>query len=418
MTSLTAQTVATSPTPASQLGQDPRVAKALSWMERSTVWVTEAQIRITETPAPSFAEGPRGILLKKLLEDSGLKCRIDEVGNVICERPGTRGVRETKDAVMISAHLDTVFPAGTDVRVRRERGRLLAPGISDNGSGLAALLAVARAMHEARLKTRSTIIFVANVGEEGEGNLRGMRKLVESYRGRLRAVIALDGASSDHITSMALASRRLEAQVQGPGGHSWADFGLPNPIHALIRGVNRFVNVKVPEDPRTSFNVGLIEGGTSVNSIPHHASVKVDLRSESDGELDRLENFLRDSLQFGIEEEMSAARQRGAVHSDADFLRSKVTVIGARPGGQLPSDSFLLEAVRGADRFVGQRSRLERSSTDANIPLSLGIPAIALGSGGRGGGAHSLNEWYEPEGRELGLKRILITLLSITGVEE
>jgi acetylornithine deacetylase/succinyl-diaminopimelate desuccinylase-like protein len=245
-----------------------------------------------------------------------------------------------------------------------------------------------------------------------------MRKLVEAYRGRLRAVIALDGASSDHITSMALASRRIEAEVLGPGGHSWADFGLPNPIHALVRGVSRFVNVKVPEDPRTSFNVGLIEGGTSVNSIPHYASIKVDLRSESDAELDRLENFLRESLQNGIEEEMSAARQRGAVHSEAEILRSKVTVIGARPGGQLPSDSFLLEAVRGADRFVGQRSRLERSSTDANIPLSLGIPAIALGSGGRGGGAHSLNEWYEPEGRELGLKRILLTLLSITGVEE
>ncbi|MBI3484064.1 MAG: peptidase dimerization domain-containing protein, partial [Acidobacteria bacterium] len=231
-------------------------------------------------------------------------------------------------------------------------------------------------------------------------------------------VIAVDGASSEHITNMGLASRRIEAAVEGPGGHSWADFGLPNPIHALGRGIARFVKVKVPESPRTSFNVGLIEGGTSVNSIPHHATIKVDLRSESDAELDRLENALREALQAGIEEEMAAARERGAVHNSAEILKLKVSVIGARPGGELPADSFLLEAVRSADRYVGQRSRLERSSTDANIPLSQGIPAIALGGGGRGGGAHSLNEWYEPNGRETGLKRILLTLLAVAGVEE
>jgi acetylornithine deacetylase/succinyl-diaminopimelate desuccinylase-like protein len=217
---------------------------------------------------------------------------------------------------------------------------------------------------------------------------------------------------------MALASRRIEAAVDGPGGHSWADFGLPNPIHALSRGVARFVKVKVPENPRTSFNVGLVEGGTSINSIPHHAAIKVDLRSEADAELDRLENALREAMQAGIEEEMAAARERGAVHSNEENLKLKVSVIGARPGGDLPADSFLLEAVRSADKVVGQRSRLERSSTDANIPLSMGIPAIALGGGGRGGAAHSLNEWYDPEGRETGLKRILLTLLAVAGVEE
>ena len=333
--------------------------------------------------------------------------------------------------VLISAHLDTVFPPGTDVRVRTERGsspalrggittggRLLAPGIADNGSGLAALVAVARAMQEGKVRTRAMIVLAANVGEEGEGNLRGMRKLVETYRGRLRAVIAIDGASSEHITSMALASRRIEAVVEGPGGHSWADFGLPNPIHALSRGVARFVKVKVAESPRTSFNVGLVEGGTSVNSIPHTARIKVDLRSESDAELDRLENALREALATGTEEEMGAARLRRAVHGPGEILKLKVSVIGARPGGELPADSFLLEAVRSADRFSGQRSRLERSSTDANIPLSLGIPAIALGGGGRGGAAHSPHEWYEPAGREAGLKRILLTLLAVAGVEE
>ncbi len=394
------------------------MARALAWLERNETWVTEQHIRITETPAPPFEEAQRGVLLKKLLEESGLKCHMDEIGNVVCERAGSRGRRDTKDVVLISAHLDTVFPHGTDVRVRKEKVRMLAPGISDNSSGLAALVAVARALQDAKLRTRSTIVIAANVGEEGEGNLRGMRKLVETYRNRLHAVIALDGASSDHVTSMALASRRIEAVVEGPGGHSWADFGLPNPIHALSRGVARFVKVKVPESPRTSFNVGLVEGGTSVNSIPHHATIKVDLRSEADAELDGLENALREAMQTGIEEEMAAARERGAVHGNDDILKLKVTVIGARPGGELPADSFLLEAVRSADRHVGQRSRLERSSTDANIPLSLGIPAIALGSGGRGGAAHSLHEWYEPAGRVVGLKRILLTLLAVAGVEE
>jgi len=426
MTSLTAHTAAAVPTPGPQLVQEPRVARAMQWLERNTDWVTEQHIRITETPAPPFEEARRGALLKKMLEEAGLRCRADEVGNIICERAGARqkavprGRDEAKDTdvVLISAHLDTVFPPGTDVRVQKERGRLLAPGISDNGGGLAALLAVARALHDGKVRTQATIVLAANVGEEGEGNLRGMRKLVETYRGRLRAVIAIDGASSDHVTSMALASRRMEAIVEGPGGHSWADFGIPNPIHALGRGIARFVKVKVPESPRTSFNVGLIDGGTSVNSIPHHASIKVDLRSESDAELDRLENALREALQAGIEEEVAAARERGALHNSAEILKLKMSVIGARPGGQLPADSFLLEAVRSADRHLGQRSRLERSSTDANIPLSQGIPAIALGGGGRGGGAHSLNEWYEPAGRELGLKRILLTLLAVAGVEE
>ncbi len=418
MTSLTAQSAAVLPTPAPQLAQEPRVARALAWLEHNGNLVNEQHIRITETPAPPFGESQRGILVKKLLEESGLKCHMDELGNVICERVGARNRRDAKDLVLISAHLDTVFPSGTEVRVRKERGRFLAPGVSDNSSGLAALVAVAHALQDAKVRTRSTIVLCANVGEEGEGNLRGMRKLVETYRGRLRAVIALDGASSEHVTSMALASRRIEAAVEGPGGHSWADFGLPNPIHALGRGMARFVKVKVPENPRTSFNVGLIEGGTSVNSIPHHAAIKVDLRSEADAELDRLENSLHEAMQTGIEEEMAAARERGAIHGAEDNLKLKVTVIGTRPGGELPTDSFLLEAVRSADKVLGQRSRLERSSTDANIPLSQGIPAIALGSGGRGGAAHSLSEWYEPSGREVGLKRILLTLLAVAGVEE
>jgi acetylornithine deacetylase/succinyl-diaminopimelate desuccinylase-like protein len=396
------------------LAADPQVGRALEWLDKNLDWVTEQHIRITEVPAPSFQESARAALIKKLLDQGGLKTRIDEVGNVIGERAGTeRGI------VLIAAHLDTVFPAGTEVKVRREGQRLTAPGISDNSAGVAGLVAVARAFHEGKLRTRLTVVFAANVGEEGEGNLRGMRKLVETYRGRLRYAIALDGAATDHIVTRALASRRIEITVTGPGGHSWSDFGLPNPIHALSRAVAQFIKVRIPDEPRTTFNVGQIEGGTSVNSIPHHASIKVDLRSESEAELERLEKALRDAVQQGVDGEMESARQTvGSSRNGArpENLQQKFRVLGVRPAGELPETSPLLAAVRNADAELGNRSRLDRSSTDANIPLSLGIPAIAIGAGGRGGGAHSLNEWYEAAGRELGLKRLLLTILGVAEI--
>ncbi len=409
------QTPASQPAaPSAELARDPRVARALEWLAKNVAWVTDEQVRITEVPAPTFHESLRAAYLRKLLAGSGLRVRTDEVGNVIGERPGaTLG-----DVVVLSAHLDTVFPPGTDTRVRRENGRLMAPGISDNATGLAALAAVARALQEGKLRTRATVFFVADVGEEGEGNLSGMRKLVETYRGRLRYVIGLDGAATDHVTTLALASRRSEISVLGPGGHSWSDFGMPNPIHALARGVARFVRVRVAQQPRTTFNVGGIEGGTSVNSIPYRASIKVDLRSESEAELDRLEAALREAIQAGVEEEMEAARERGmAGRGSYNKLEVKFRVLGIRPGGQLPENSPLLAALREADRYLGNRSREERSSTDANIPLSLGIHAISIGAGGLAGGSHSLAEWYDPAGRERGLQRILLTLLGVAGVE-
>ncbi|MBI3405989.1 MAG: M20/M25/M40 family metallo-hydrolase [Acidobacteria bacterium] len=393
---------------------DARGAKALEWLTGNLDWIQEQHIRITEIAAPPFREAIRGVYLRKLLNSAGLKLRTDEIGNVIGERPG----EDAREVVILSAHLDTVFPAGTDVQVKVEGSKLRAPGISDNGVGLAALVAVARALHDGKIRTRRTVVFVANVGEEGEGNLRGMRKLVESYRGRIRAVIALDGPSIEQATTMALASRRLEVAITGPGGHSWSDFGMPNPIHALSRGLARFVRVKVPDDPRTTFNVGTIEGGRSVNSIPDRAAIKVDMRSESEPEIDRLENTLRESVNAGLEEELSAARDRGAIgKNEAGRMEVKIRSVGGRPGGELPANSPLLAALQNADKFLNVRSRLERSSTDANIPLSLGIPAIAIGAGGRGGGSHSLDEWYDSAGRELGLKRILLTLLGVAGVE-
>jgi len=398
-------------TAAAPLQDDGRVTRVLEFLRSSVSATTEEQIRITEIAAPPFHEGPRAAYMKKLLTAAGLRVTTDATGNVIGEFPGT-----SQDMVMLSAHLDTVFPAGTDVRVKREGGRLLAPGISDNGTGLAALLAVAQAFREAKIKTKSSILFVANVGEEGEGNLRGMRVLVDAYKTHLKYVIALDGSATEYVTTAALASRRVEIVVTGPGGHSWSDFGLPNPIHALGRGIARFVAGQVPESPRTSFNIGEIEGGTSVNSIPERASMKVDLRSESEAELGKLEAFLREAVQTGVDEEMAAAQDRGMAGSRS-MLDLKITVLGVRPAGELPENSPLLAALLSADRQLGNQSRRERSSTDANIPLSLGIPAISLGAGGRSGGAHTIEEWYDPAGRELGLQRVALTLLGVAGLE-
>jgi acetylornithine deacetylase/succinyl-diaminopimelate desuccinylase-like protein len=398
-------------TAAAPLQDDGRVTRVLEFLRSNVSATTDEQIRITEIAAPPFAEGPRAAYMKKLLTAAGLRVATDGTGNVIGEFPGT-----SQDVVIVAAHLDTVFHAGADVRVKREGGRLLAPGISDNGTGLAALLAVARAFREAKIKTKSTILFVANVGEEGEGNLRGMRALVDAYKTRLKYVIALDGSATEYVTTSALASRRVEIVITGPGGHSWSDFGLPNPIHALGRGIARFVAGPVPESPRTSFNIGEIEGGTSVNSIPARASMKVDLRSESEAELGKLEAFLREVVQTGIDEEMAAARDRGMAGSTS-MLDLKITVLGVRPAGKLPENSPLLAALLSADRQLGNQSRRERSSTDANIPLSLGIPAISLGAGGRSGGAHTLEEWYDPAGREMGLQRVALTLLGVAGLE-
>jgi tripeptide aminopeptidase len=389
------------------LADQPQVREALNWLDENLAWTTAQQIRLTEIPAPSFEEGKRAQAVKEILSADGLSVFTDKVGNVIGELRGA----EDKEVVLLAAHLDTVFPAGTEIKVRREGDRLLAPGISDNGTGLAGLLAVARAIQTAKIKPQRTILFAANVGEEGEGNLRGIRAIVEAYHAKLRAVIVLDGSGIDHVTTKALASRREEVIISGPGGHSWSDFGMPNPINALVRGSVRFINTKVPTAPRTTFNLGQIQGGTSVNSIPYEATLKVDLRSENEDEIGRMESALRDCIAAGVKDEMDNSRDR-----TRGKLEWKINLIGSRPGGELVQDSTLLDALRNADDFIANKSRNERSSTDANIPLSMGIDAIAIGAGGNGGGAHSLQEWYEPRERELGLKRVLLTLLGVSGL--
>jgi tripeptide aminopeptidase len=393
----------------SRLIDNARVRAAVDWFSPNVSWINEQQARLTEIPAPPFQEEKRAAAVQKLLAEIALPTQIDKLGNVIAE---LRGASE-KEIVLVAAHLDTVFPGGTDVKVRREGSRLLAPGISDNGTGIAALLAIARALAFARLKPQRTILFAWDVGEEGEGNLRGMRELIESYRAKLKAVLVLDGSATEHVTTKALASRRLEASITGPGGHSWSDFGMPNPINAMVRGSVRFIATKVPANPRTTFNIGQIEGGTSVNSVAHAASIKVDIRSENEDELTRLESALRECIAAGVRDEMDSSRDRSK-----GPLEWKVELLGRRPGGELPPDSPLLASLRAADEFVGNQSRIERSSTDANIPLSMGIDSIAIGAGGSGGGAHSLQEWYDPAGREVGLKRALLAVLGISGITE
>jgi tripeptide aminopeptidase len=390
-----------------KLAETSSVSRALVWIEKNSDWVTEQQIRITEIPAPEFEEARRGEFLKQLFEANGLRVRVDKVGNVIGERAGS----DPNSVVLLAAHLDTVFAAGTDVHVKRDGSRLTAPGIADNSAGLASLVGLARALHETQIHTKSTIVLSGDVGEEGEGNLRGIRALVEAYRSRLVAVIAVDGASTEHITTQGIASHRFEVVITGPGGHSWSDFGAPNPITALARGIVRFSSVPVPDDPRSSYNFGTIEGGTSVNSIPARAAVKVDLRSEQEAEVGKMERSLRESMQTGLRDELAAANE------SSDALQIIFRSLGARPAGKIADTAPLVDTIRSVDRFLGNRSRLERSSTDANIPLSLGIPAVSLGGGGKGGGSHTLAEWYDSSGRDLGLKRLFLATLTLAGVQ-
>lgn len=397
--------------PAEFLEQHPSIRRAIEFFQQEAEWILEQQIRLTSIPAPPFQEQERARYMEEQFHSLGLEnVRMDSIGNVIGELPGSN----SDHIVLLSAHIDTVFPAGTPIEVRREGDRWVAPGIADNGAGVAALLAVARAAVVSRLRTQATLMFVANVGEEGEGNLRGMQALFAdpALRRRVQAAIALDGSSQERLTTMALGSRRFHVIVRGPGGHSWADFGLPNPIHALGRTIRKLTEVPVPSQPRTAFNVGQVEGGTAVNAIPFSASMKVDIRSEAESEIDRLDQALRKALAESVAEENAWARTKGAE------LEFEVKVIGQRPTGELRSSARIAEVFRAVDSHLGIRTQVQRSSTDANVPISLGIEAVQVGGGGRSGASHSLREWYDPKGRTQGLKRILLAAAILAGVKE
>ena len=381
---------------------------AFAWFRTHARELEELQLEVTAIPAPPWGEAERSNWLKTRLEHAALtEVHQDELGNVFGIRPG-----RVSDApcIALSAHLDTVFPPGTPIHVGRDGERLLGPGISDNASGLIALLAIASALREANISNTAPILFIGNVGEEGEGNLRGMRHIFEQPRWleSIGALVALDGAGTDTIIAEGLGSRRYEVTVRGTGGHSWSDFGVPNPIVAVARIIERFSRITVPANPKTTFNIGTVQGGTSVNSIPQVASMRVDTRSASVDQLDRMERALRDAVKE-VTAEVGGRRKE-------DQLTAEITVIGDRPAADLPSDSRLLKLIRAVDAQLNNSARVQRASTDANIPLSLGRQAIAIGAGGKGGGAHTVNEWYDPSGRDLGLKRILFLTLALSGV--
>jgi len=311
--------------------------------------------------------------------------------------------------IVVSAHLDTVFPKDTNFEVVRRSNKLFAPGISDDGCGLVALLALAQAIQAEQIPIEGSILFVGTVGEEGEGNLRGVRHLFTKGRWakHVDAFVSFDGPGMDRITNRALGSRRYRVEVSGPGGHSWGDFGLPNPVHAIGRAISRLAGYPAPKEPRTTFNVGHIEGGRSVNAIPSEAAMEVDLRSAAEAELQRLDAFFRRAVRDAVDEE-NARRRAGD-----SLLKLKLDLIGERPTGETPPGSPLVELAMEATKLLGVEPRLDQSSTDSNLPISLGIPAITLGAGGTSGSSHSLDEWYDPRGRDLGLKRGLLVILGI-----
>jgi acetylornithine deacetylase/succinyl-diaminopimelate desuccinylase-like protein len=394
----------------------PAVRSAFAWFVSHEGELLERQLELARIPAPPFGEQARSEwLLERFLETGLRDVSADEVGNVFGVHPGAGG-----RFVTVSAHMDTVFPAGTPLNVRQQGTRLYGPGVSDNGAGLAALLAVAGVVCQTRIKHDAPLLFIANVGEEGEGDLRGMRHIFSDRRwvDAIAYNLVLDGAGTDTIVAEALGSRRFEVIVRGPGGHSWSDFGAPNPIVVLARAIETFSRLPVPTTPKTTFNIGVIRGGTSVNSIPESASMRVDIRSTSGSEIERLERGLRAALDQAIEDETRVMEGRQGMQRRQIGLTSEVVVIGDRPGGELPSGSRMLQVIRAVDAQLGNVAQIQRASTDANIPLSLGREAVAIGGGGSGGGAHTLQEWFDSTGRDLGLKRILLTLLALAGVRE
>src|SRR5262249_4412480 len=405
----------------------PEVRGALDFLKQNNGFSDDELIAICEIAAPPFKEGQRAqFVARQLMELDFGDVLIDDVGNVTASRAGTgagppavirnnnsnddkgRGERADR-TVVISAHLDTVFPEDTDVRVRREGSRLHAPGISDNACGIASLLSLAKAMSAGGIRTSGTVCLAATVGEEGEGNLRGVRHLFSrgGFGDPVTAFVSLDGPGLERITNRALGSRRFRVTITGPGGHSWGDFGIVNPVHALGRAIARFAAYPAPLSPRTSFNVGIVEGGNSVNAIPERASMTVDARSVSVEEIDRIESYLRRIVDIAVREENA---QRAISGTD---LESTIDLIGDRPSGEAPPDSALVQTAIECSRILGIEPRLDCSSTDSNIPISLGIPAITIGVGGQSGNCHSLTEWYEPTGRELGLKRLLLLTVAL-----
>jgi tripeptide aminopeptidase len=385
------------------VAQTTGVREALQWFTREKQWINEQHLELCRIPSPTFLEHRRAEWMAAQFKSYGCEAQIDRAGNVLAflDSSGKRPL------IALTAHLDTVIaPKTRDEITVDPDGRFRGPGVSDNGAGLAALLAVARALKSApEIEDRhADLVFIANVGEEGEGNLSGMRHICKQspITRRIAGFLVLDGAGAEHITIQALGSRRFELTFSGPGGHSWSDYGTGNPVHALSRAVTLFADTRLNGSPRAAFNIGVIEGGASINSIPTQAKAKIDIRSESNQKMDDLVEFLT----AAVERAQNVENERAT----GGKVTAKLKEIGSRPAGKLTEGASILAYLRAVDAHLGIRSHLDCASTDANIPLSLDIPALSIGAGGQGGKAHTPNEWFLPEGRDLALKRILLTL--------
>jgi acetylornithine deacetylase/succinyl-diaminopimelate desuccinylase-like protein len=387
-----------------RLIEDPRVAAAVEFVRRSDELTLASQVQLSEIPAPPFGEERRGERMAQLMLEAGIpQPRADPVGNVVGTRPGVR----SEPPLVVSAHLDTVFPAGTDVAVTREGDLLRGPGISDDARGLATLLAVAGALQDAGIRTRVPLLFVATVGEEGVGDLRGVRQLFADDRNGSTPAgfISLDGAGLERIVVKGLGSRRFRITARGPGGHSWVDWGTPNPIHALGKIAHRLARVSLPKDPVTTLTIARWGGGKSINAIPQEAWIELDTRCEVDDRLASLESEIRRTVDDASE-------------SASGEIVFEIASIGLRPGGETPPGTPLVEAALAATRSQGCEPVLALSSTDANIPMSKGIPAITIGCGGEAGQAHTTDEWYRNVRGVEGVLRTLYTILLIAGIED
>ena len=387
----------------SVLAQNPSVKSALDAVKRNEPRFIEEQIRICEIPAPPFNEQVRGREMERLFRQLGLQdVRIDKAGNVLGTRPGT----SPKPHVVLAAHLDTVFPPETPVRVTRQGQLLKGPGISDDCRGLAAMLGVIQAMKDANVTTPGTITFVADVGEEGLGDLRGMKELFgTTLKGSVDKFVSIDGSHLG-ISNVGVGSYRYRVTFKGPGGHSFTDFGHANPIQAMGRAIAMIDAIQVPSAPRATFNVGRVGGGTSINSIPFESWMEVDMRSSNRDALETLHAKIKAAVQDAVTEENRRWNQKGAVSV-------KMDVVGVRPAGNTPGNSSIVQAALEASRIFGSAPQLIENSTDANLPMSLGIPAITIGGGGIGADAHALTESFDPIRSYLGTQRALLLIAAL-----
>lgn len=360
--------------------------------------IVHAQITLAEIAAPTGEEQERGAFVASRFHAIGLRdVEIDEAGNVVGRRPGRRELAP----IVVCAHLDTVFPRGTALSVRRDGDRLIGPGINDNSRGLAVMLAIAEEIDGGRLATRRPIDFVATTGEEGLGDLRGAKRYFDDRGRDAAAMIAIDGAGDERIVTRALGSRRYRVSFVGSGGHSWAAFGSPNAVHAAAGAAARLAALRLPLEPRTTLSVGRIGGGISVNSIPDHAWLEIDLRSTSAEMLDRYEREIHLASRVACEEE-NARRALGTRP-----LSMTIQAIGTRPCGETPVEHPLVRHALATTRLVGREPDVATASTDANVPIARGIPAIAIGAGGRGGDAHTQTEWFDNTDGSRGVSRAL-----------